>query len=220
MSRITIPNKEECHMRKDEYPLSRIFQLQEQSGIADTQFEIMFGLKSHTIAEWKRDGSSSYMKILPKIAKYFGVTTDWLLGIEETSYDDDKDIIPIVGEIHAGMPLEMYETVEDYVSLPKEYSKSGSDCFALRVKGESMLPLLMNNDVIIIKKNQSNYNEKICVVKLNGDEATLKKVEKSRNKIRLIPLNPMYQTLEYSEKEAEEKCVEILGVMIQSIRNY
>ena len=83
------------------------------------------------------------------------------------------------------------------------------------------LPLILNNDIIIVRKGcPRSVSGKICVVNTGDNETTLKKVTLTSSEIRLSPINPQYPDLVYPVKEAKQKGVEVLGVMIQSVRSY
>ena len=60
--------------------LERILNLKKDKGITDTQFQKDIGIYSTALAEWKNGKTTSYLKKLPKIAEYFNVPVDYLLG--------------------------------------------------------------------------------------------------------------------------------------------
>lgn len=60
--------------------LERILKLKKDKGITDTQFQKDIGVYSTALAEWKNGKTTSYLKKLPKIAEYFNVSVDYLLG--------------------------------------------------------------------------------------------------------------------------------------------
>lgn len=60
--------------------LERILSLKSSMGITDTQFQKDLGLYATALSEWKNGKTKSYIKHLPKIAKYFNVSVDYILG--------------------------------------------------------------------------------------------------------------------------------------------
>lgn len=64
--------------------LERILKLKKDKGITDTQFQKDIGVYSTALAEWKNGKTTSYLKKLPKIAEYFNVPVDYLLGNTNT----------------------------------------------------------------------------------------------------------------------------------------
>ena len=81
--------------------------------------------------------------------------------------------IPLVGEITAGTPIYAVENLEGYCPLPPDF-ENNKDCFALRVKGESMINAgICDKDILIVEKNNFAINGDI-VVALIEDSATVK----------------------------------------------
>lgn len=188
-------------------------------GGSDSQFEELFGLRKHTIAEWRQGTLSTYMNILPQIAEKFNVTTDYLLGYQKI-FPDFVDV-PIIGKIQAGYPIESSQTKIGTVKVPFENVLTETDVFALEVVGDSMMPIVLEGDIIICKKRGISSNGKICVVTIDN-ESTLKRVRIDGNGkgITLIPTNPMYKELYYSASDVIEKNITIDGVLVQMIRNF
>jgi len=81
--------------------------------------------------------------------------------------------IPVLGTIPAGVPIEAIQEILDYEEISSDMAKKG-EYFALKVKGDSMSPIITDGDVVIIKKQDNAESGKICVVMINGFDATLK----------------------------------------------
>ena len=97
--------------------------------------------------------------------------------------------IPIVGKATAGLPILATENIEDTFPLPLEYIKHNKELFMLRVTGESMINVGINNgDLAIIEKTESAENGEI-IVALIDNEATIKTFYKEDGHIRLQPEN-------------------------------
>ena len=100
--------------------------------------------------------------------------------------------LPVVGKVAAGEPILAQENVEDYFSIGESFFNKDSlknDNFILRVQGESMINVGINNgDYIIVSKQETARNGQI-VVALIGDEATVKTFYKEKDHIRLQPEN-------------------------------
>ena len=92
---------------------------------------------------------------------------------------------------------------------------NGDEYFALKVHGDSMFPVLIENDVVIIK-NQSDFETgDIVVAIINGNEATIKKGKKSDSSILLQPLNTAYEPLIFTKEEMKSIPVTIVGIVKQ-----
>ena len=102
----------------------------------------------------------------------------------------EKELIdvPLVGKITAGMPILAVENVTDTFPIPIDFVGS-SDCFMLKVRGESMIEAgILDGDLILVRKQSDAINGQI-VVALIEDEATVKTFYKETDHIRLQPEN-------------------------------
>ena len=206
-------------MESKEIARVRVLALIDNREPAGIVAEAKFHLRPNTVSEWRAKRSNTYMNILPEIAKEYGVTTDWLLGVEREAVYPDMIEVKTVGSIKAGYPIESYPVIGDSVQIPADIAPSG-EVFALDVVGDSMYPLVFNGDKIICEKTDDRRaNGKICVVTVGG-ESTLKRVRIDSNGITLIPINPMYQEIHYNKKECAEKNLSIDGVLVQSVRRF
>ena len=104
--------------------------------------------------------------------------------------------IPVYGRIPAGSPSEAIEEIEDYIDVPAELVAK-NDLLVLRVSGNSMYPKYIEGDYVIIKKQPDCESGQDCAVRVNGCDATLKKVIKERDGIMLQPINPEYAPKKY-----------------------
>lgn len=169
--------------------------------------------------------------LLKNLATLYNV--DYLDLYEKAGYidliEDDKKSkidskpkgmrIPVLGSIPAGIPMEMIEDIVDWEDISEEMLKGGKQYFALKIKGDSMFPEYLNGDVIIVLKQADCESGQDCVVAVNGDDATFKRVFKTDNGITLQPLNNSYMPMFYSNDDVLNKPVKILGVVKQIRRN-
>ena len=102
--------------------------------------------------------------------------------------------IPLLGAVKAGYNYLAQENWIGTVDVETSLVGEGKDYFALKVKGDSMAPVFLEDDIVIIKKQNECENNEFAVVIINGDEGTLKKIKKTDNGIILQPLNPAYRT--------------------------
>lgn len=127
--------------------------------------------------------------------------------------------IPVLGSIPAGIPIEMIEDIIDYEDISEDMLKGGKEYFALKIKGDSMFPEYLDGDTIIVLKQNNCESGQDCVVAVNGDDATFKRVFKYDNGITLQPLNNTYMPMFYSNDDIINKPVKILGVVKQIRRD-
>lgn len=127
--------------------------------------------------------------------------------------------IPVLGRIPAGVPIEMIQDIIDWEDISEDMLKGGKEYFALKISGDSMYPEYLNEDVIIVLKQNDCENGQDCVVAVNGDDATFKRVYKLNGGITLQPLNNQYLPVFYSNEDITNKPVKILGIVKQIRRD-
>lgn len=101
--------------------------------------------------------------------------------------------VPIVGNVAAGTPILAEHNIEDHVLLSPELAQEG--WFALRVRGDSMINAgILDGDLVIVKP-QPDAPDGTIIVALVEDEATVKRLDRSRGQVRLIAENPAYEPI-------------------------
>lgn len=182
----------------------------------------ILGVATSTYGRWE-SGSNSPKNKIPELAKFFGVTTDYLLYGKDAPQNEQPmkgNKIPLLGSVAAGIPIEAIQYIEDYEEIPAALGDP-REFFALRVKGESMEPKISDGDIIIVHKQEDVDSGQIAVVQVNGDEATVKIVKKSSSGITLIGLNvDVYPPHFYTSEEVENKPVRIVGKVVRSIHEW
>lgn len=83
-----------------------------------------------------------------------------------------------------------------------------------------MFPVLIEDDIVIVKKQDDFESGDIVVAIINGDEATVKKGKKSENSILLQPLNTSYEPLIFTYDEMKTIPVKIIGIVKQLKREF
>lgn len=120
--------------------------------------------------------------------------------------------IPLLGIIAAGEPIEPIE-IPETISAPKELTSPSGKQYALKVQGNSMQDAnIYDGDTIIVKEQPVIENGEIGVAIINGNEATLKRIYKEKNAVKLQPANKSY-------KPIFTKNVEIRGKVTGVLRN-
>ena len=83
-----------------------------------------------------------------------------------------------------------------------------------------MSPILIENDIVIVKKQDDFVNGDIVVAIINGNEATIRKGKKSDNSILLQPINPNYEPLIFTKDELKTIPISIIGIVKQLKRDF
>ena len=173
------------------------------------------------------------------IAKALDVSEAWLMGydvdMDREWFPDNKEYltnitidnaryietttktvkIPILGKVPAGVPIEAIEDIIGYEEIPASMLRDGNNYFSLKIDGDSMYPDYKTGDIIIIRQQSDCNSGDDCVVMVNGDDATFKRVVKQEKSIILKPLNNEYEPYYFDEYEIMTKPVKIIGVAVE-----
>ena len=136
--------------------------------------------------------------------------------LDQPSYN--SAIVFVYGTIPAGVPMEMIEDIIDTEEISADMLKGGKQYFGLKIKGDSMYPEYRDGDVIICEKVEDCENGDECIVMVNGNDGTFKKVLKNENGIILQPLNPEFEPMIYSNEQIERLPVKIIGRVVEMRR--
>lgn len=160
---------------------------------------------------------------LKKLSRYFDVSLDRLLGKEAGAASPAADcsgepvpdllLVPLVGKVPAGTPTIPVEDIEDYLPVPGSFAAKNQPVFALKIKGDSMIDIGINDgDIVLVKKQEVAENGQTVIARINGDEVTCKRFYRTNNKVTLEPANRQYRALEPED-------VEIAGVVFKVIKD-
>ncbi len=116
--------------------------------------------------------------------------------------------IPVIGVVTAGLPILAVENQEGTMAWDGDPA-----CFALRVRGESMIGAgILDGDKVIVRPQQTAEDGQIVVARI-GEEATVKRLSKKNGEIWLLPENPAFDPIDGSEAE-------IIGLVKGVFREY
>lgn len=119
--------------------------------------------------------------------------------------------LPILGQVRAGLPVEAVENVEDHLLLDRALARNAD--FVLRVKGDSMIPELLEGDLLLVRQAADAQSGDSVVAHVGDGEATVKRLRKADGRAWLEAANPQYPTIRsYSLK--------IVGRVIGLVRKF
>ena len=119
-------------------------------------------------------------------------------------------IVPIIGEIAAGGPIEAYQDASESMSVPDMLAPSG-DAYVLRVRGDSMIEAhITDGDFVLIRPQSTARNGDIVVAQVEENAVTLKRFFKEKDKIRLQPANQAYPAQFYDDVRIQGKLIGVI----------
>lgn len=184
------------------------------------------GVAKSTVQRYEK-GTIEKIKlpVIEAIARILAVDPAWLCGktdqmIPERSLPKGIEPIdfskyhriPILGRISAGLPLYAEEHVEGYTITDLN---GGAEYFGLRVRGDSMNAIGINDGYIIIVRRQEEVEQgEIAVVMVDGEDATVKRFYSSDTTVTLMPqsTNPEHKPQMYDLKKTD---IRILGKVVK-----
>lgn len=212
---------------------SRLKSEREKLGMNKKEISEQLGIPYTTYCNYEAGSREPNSEMLKKIANYYSVTLDYLLGLsdinnsshqqEETELNNagfslekygilpvKTKKIPMLGEIACGEPKYCNEEYETFIEASDHIDAD----FCLVAKGDSMINArIYNVDVVFIKRQPTVENGEIAAVIIDN-EATLKRVYyyPDKNKLVLSAENPAYEPFIYTEEELNQ--IKILGKAI------
>ena len=193
----------------------KLKELRKLNKITQDKLAEKIGVARSTISMYEVGASEPDIQILTKLANFFNCSIDYLLGNDKKSQGVK---IPVLGVIPAGIPIEAVEDVLGYEEITPKLASTG-EFFALKVKGDSMLPDIKNGDILIVRQQEDAENGDTCVIMVNGNDATVKKIKKMESGIMLIPNNSDFETMFFSNEEILSLPVRIIGKAIEIRRS-
>lgn len=196
-------------MDRDERKLKKIFAknliaLREGKGLSPTQLADRLSLGKSTISEWESGNKLARAGNLEKLSAFFGVPKSAFYAENDDRYlSYEKSLrLPIVGRISCGNGAIAYEDIEGHEPTPQAWL-NGGEYFYLRAKGDSMSGAGINDGALLLIRKQPDVEDGEIAAVLVGDEAFLKKVYKTDNKLVLQSENPKYPVIICDPREQQ-----------------
>ena len=124
---------------------------------------------------------------------------------------DVRDV-PLVGRIAAGSPILAEEDIEDVYALPTELVGDGP-IFMLRVKGDSMVDAgILDGDFVVIRRQPDALDGEIVAALIDGEEATVKRLQRKDGAVILLSENPAYEPMVFTDG------IELIGKVVTVLR--
>lgn len=179
----------------------------ERNGMAPTRAEVAlrFGFRSKTAA-------ADHLRALEQKG-YIKLHADISRGVQLLDDGSDDDLLPVIGSVAAGLPLEAVENHDHSLPVPRGlFSKRPT--YLLRVRGESMKDAgILDGDLIAVYKTNIARAGQIVIARVEN-EVTVKYLDYEKKMVKLIPANPTFEPQLISPEN-----VVIEGVFVGLIRD-
>lgn len=188
--------------------------LMEEHDISNVKLGKILGVSDTAVMKWRRGDATPAIDKALKIAEYFDVSVDELLG---KRIEGDRSItLPLVGVVSAGAFDILNEDEWDEhrtVNVRLLADRPSKECVLMVVDGESMMPYLLPGDTLVVHRQTYAVNGNIIIVydpALNG--FTVKRYLQNGDTVILKPFNEEYKPMKYSNPTEQE--LRLYGVCV------
>lgn len=200
----------------------RIKELRLSKGYNMRQMATALNLPYTTYVNYEKGAREPSSEQILLIAKYFDVSTDYIMGRTEKICPSEPSnvgiiepsenikIIPVFGNVSAGFGAYACSDIIEYA--PALIFGRGDDYIYINVEGDSMSPKIEEGDRILVRKQDMCDSGDIAVIMLKSDEAVVKKVTFGDGYITLTSFNPQYPPRTFVGAEMED--MSIVGKVI------
>ncbi len=222
--------------------MERLDQILKEKDMSRRELERKAGLGVGTTTKWKdRNPTTDKLK---KVSEVLNVSVSYLTGESDFRTEQDALIhkwneqmsaglvdevrrieagirIPVLGVVPCGIPSEAVEYLdsEEWEEISEQLSRSGK-FYGLKVKGDSMSPLISEGDVLIIQATPDAESGSVVIVKVNGEEACCKRILKQDEGIVLQSFNPCYEPMYFNKEDIQKKPVQIVGKVVECRKKF
>ena len=146
------------------------------------------------------------IRLTPMAALELGLSSE----LTPQSAASEAHLLPIIGEIAAGGPIEAYADASETIGVPDMLAPSG-DAYVLKVRGDSMIEAhIADGDFVLIRPQNTARNGDIVVAQVEDNAVTLKRFFRERDRIRLQPANSSYPAQYYDDVRIQGKLIGVI----------
>ena len=163
----------------------RIADLRKKRSWTQPMLADKMSVSQSTITMWENDKRAVSSEDVKKLAKLFGTTTDYILGIDDSlpinaipvSDEVADQPVMVYGEIQAGVAKWAEQDIIGQINVTKSFAKryGAKNLFALQVNGESMNREIPNGYIAVFSKDLEPESGDIVAVMIDSESATIKR---------------------------------------------
>ena len=186
----------------------RIKQLRLERGLTQEELGAKLGVQRAAVQKYEKGTVKNIKRdALIRLAEILGTTPEYLLGWDEMPKNvipvsDEQFVhIPVIGRVAAGVSCFADDNILDYEPVFKnDLSKAEKYAF-LRVIGDSMYPVFMEGDLVLVQVQESVDSGTYAVVTVDNEDGVIKRVVYGADFIELQSVNPMYPPRRFENED-------------------
>lgn len=203
-----------------------------RAGYSQKEVAVALSVTVSAVSSWETGKYIPDPQNLKALADLYGVTTDMLLGRQTMIEPAPKQIqekpeiefeeevqLPIVASLKCGYGQsgEPYTIIGRH-GVPKSYIKKyGKELLLVYATGESMIPTILPGELMVCYPSNWWDDGTVVVININ-DSDTVKRIYHAKDGgIDLIPDNPEYKIMHYTQSEIEDYRIHVLAHVVTTI---
>lgn len=195
--------------------MNRVKELRILNGYTQDELGEKLGIQKSAVSKYETGRVALPPDTLMKLCDIFSVSADYLLGRDtvtplfkksrsvSASYSPISQTVgvPLVGRVHAGLPILADENITEYIPTPAD-DVAVDEYFYMEVEGDCMVgDFIPEGALVLVRMQPMVENSQIAVVRLE-DEVLLRRVKRLDKHLMLIPSNPKYEPMLVDGNEA------------------
>ena len=197
----------------------RLMDVREAKGLTREELARLSGITHSSIYSYEKGKRIPSSVAVFALSKALNISADYLLGLSNSesvpgiySAVETRGTVKVLGKVSAGQGLEIQEDV--LYTMPKLKNED----FDLVVQGNSMYPEVADGDLVLVRRQpQPDYDGQTCLVRVNGNDAVLKRFYHRPNGVMLKAANPEYDYMFIDRFRWTSDC-ELIGVVVGTVR--
>lgn len=196
--------------------MNRLKELRKKHGLSQEELGSILGVQKAAVCKYETGRVPLPHEVLVTLCDHFDVTADFLLGrelvtplfkqyggVSATFRGIAESVgVPLVGRVHAGLPILADENITEYIPVPVDDVVAG-EYFYMEVEGDCMTGEFIPEGALVLVRMQPQVeNGRIAVIRLE-DEVLLRKVKFMGDSLMLIPANTHYEPMIVPRDHAE-----------------
>ena len=196
-----------------------INRLMNEAGITNVDLGKELEISDETIRSWRKGTKVPTVDKLMKLADYFNVSLDALMGKYVTT--EQMITLPLVGAVNAGaFTIESEDDWQEFrdVSGNALHGRSKKECVLLEVVGESMEPLVHKGEMLVVHRQPYAVNGNIVIAyDSNQGGYTVKRFRQNGDTVILEPANDKFKSYTYTNPSQQQ--LKIYGICLSAERS-
>lgn len=199
--------------------MNRLKELRKQMHVNQETLGELLGVQKSAICKYETGRVRLPNDAVETLCNYFDVTADYLLGIDRRDnvrpmfrcangvtslameYQDTVGV-PVMGMVHAGLPMLAEENISEYVYMPSS-EVVGGEFFFMQVEGDCMTGDYIPEGALVLVQQDKNVRDGAIAVVRVGEEVLVRRIKRMKGALLLIASNPKYEPMILSGENVE-----------------